>query len=112
LITLSEGTNTIVECRLEHFSLTSQLIYNAMCIDQRNIEERELQVLRMRDIYSTAKSVVAWIGEETNYTPIAITFLEAAARGGVQFKFKTTSYPVEWLDCYEDIFGRSYRSRT
>lgn len=37
---------------------------DALCINQDNIEERRLQVLRMTSIYRSAVRVVAWIGVE------------------------------------------------
>ena len=37
---------------------------DAVCINQADIEERNKQVTLMRDIYSKASQVVAWIGDE------------------------------------------------
>lgn len=114
MITLLEprDDNSIVECRLEHVSLTSILKYktlsycwgdatvtekimvndsairitanlegalrrlrlsdsgsfiwiDALCIDQKNFDERHRQVLRMRDIYRQAEIVIAWLGEDS-----------------------------------------------
>ena len=136
MITLLEprDEDAIVECRLEHVSLTSLLKYkalsycwgdatdtkeiivndcairitanleealrrlrlsesgsfiwiDALCIDQMNIDERDWQVLRMRDIYRQAEIVIAWLGEEipTKRDIVAprtaIPFLEAVAHG-------------------------------
>lgn len=39
--------------------------YDALCINQEDVEERSLQVLRMTSIYRTAFRVVAWIGSAT-----------------------------------------------
>ena len=33
-----------------------------MCIDQTNMEERNHQVGMMRDVYTTAESVIVWLG--------------------------------------------------
>ncbi|PVH93608.1 HET-domain-containing protein, partial [Periconia macrospinosa] len=35
---------------------------DAICIEQSNIQERNHQVAQMRDIYSTASSVIVWLG--------------------------------------------------
>ncbi len=48
---------------------------DALCIDQRNVGERVDQVLRMRNIYSKATFVIAWIGEEIKGTAAAVSFL-------------------------------------
>ena len=36
---------------------------DAICIDQKNIKERDQQVRIMGDIYSQAKQVLIWLGE-------------------------------------------------
>ena len=38
---------------------------DAICIDQNNVGERNVQVKRMYEIYGKALSVVVWLGEET-----------------------------------------------
>lgn len=45
---------------------------DAVCIDQKNLEERNQQVLLMRVIYSPARKVVAWIGEERGLDTVAM----------------------------------------
>ncbi|KAF2489005.1 hypothetical protein BU16DRAFT_433098, partial [Lophium mytilinum] len=35
---------------------------DAVCIDQKNLEEKAVQVARMDETYSKAESVVAWLG--------------------------------------------------
>ena len=39
---------------------------DAICIDQMNVEERNLQLLRISAIYRKAQYTIAWIGEPTN----------------------------------------------
>lgn len=50
---------------------------DAICIDQTNVRERNHQVQMMRQIYSNAESVFAWLGEEdsTVYTNVGMDFL-------------------------------------
>jgi len=38
---------------------------DALCINQGDIQERNSQVLMMRDIYATAQDVAVWLGEWT-----------------------------------------------
>jgi hypothetical protein len=56
----------------------------------------------MRDIYSKAKCVTAWIGEEVENTSAATSYLEAVANG-------KESWAEEKLqECLVSIFGRPY----
>ena len=50
---------------------------DAICIDQMNLRERNHQVQMMRQIYSNAESVYAWLGVEdkANHSNTAMTFL-------------------------------------
>ncbi|KAI4253809.1 MAG: hypothetical protein L6R42_007445 [Xanthoria sp. 1 TBL-2021] len=43
-----------------------------LCVDQRNLEERGNQVLRMPDIYSLAKGVIVWLGPEIDDSNLAM----------------------------------------
>lgn len=42
---------------------------DAACINQNDIEERSMQVALMRDIYSLARRVVVWLGQEPLFGP-------------------------------------------
>jgi len=48
---------------------------DALCINQNDLSERGLQVMRMGLIYSNASKVLAWIGEESDGSEIAIEYL-------------------------------------
>ena len=50
---------------------------DAICIDQKSLQERNHQVQMMRQIYSNAESVYAWLGEEdeATYSNVAMTCL-------------------------------------
>ncbi|KAL8841284.1 MAG: hypothetical protein Q9176_003377 [Flavoplaca citrina] len=43
-----------------------------ICVDQANLEERGNQVLRMPDIFTLAKNVIAWLGPADNDCEIAM----------------------------------------
>ena len=49
---------------------------DSICIDQRNIEERNSQVMLMGSIYRRARGVLAWLGEGTTNSSVAIGFLK------------------------------------
>ena len=45
-----------------------------ICINQTDIEERDSQVLLMRDIYEHAARVQIWLGEATSDPPSSLAF--------------------------------------
>jgi hypothetical protein len=48
---------------------------DAICIDQTNLDERSHQVRLMAVIYSQARQVVVWLGEEDKDSRIALHFM-------------------------------------
>ncbi|KIW90645.1 uncharacterized protein Z519_08428 [Cladophialophora bantiana CBS 173.52] len=56
----------------------SRLWVDYLCIDQSNVKERNHQVKLMKDIFSTAASVYAWLGEADPDTDYAITYMNLA----------------------------------
>jgi hypothetical protein len=59
---------------------------DAVCIDQETPAERSSQVRLMADIYSSAETVMAWLGEEDEYTGRSFELIE-----------KLSAYPPEIL---------------
>lgn len=53
----------------------SYLWVDAICIDQGNIPEKEVQVRNMMAIYMKAEYVFAWLGCEGKYTSVALGWL-------------------------------------
>jgi hypothetical protein len=43
-------------------SISSRLWIDAVCINQGDMQERNEQVLQMRDVYTKAESVIVWLG--------------------------------------------------
>lgn len=48
---------------------------DAICIDQKDDDDKSEQIPRMANIYNGAKRVVVWLGEETNTSRRAINFI-------------------------------------
>jgi hypothetical protein len=65
---------------------------DAICINQANLKERGSQVCRMREIYSNAERVIAWIGEEAEDTIFAIEMLHEAESQGFSKDFFLRSF--------------------
>ena len=49
---------------------------DAICINQNDVDERNLQVQRMKNIYQTAQSVIAWLGSSTRLSRIGVRRLK------------------------------------
>jgi Heterokaryon incompatibility protein (HET) len=61
--------------RVREPSNSGTLWVDALCINQTDVDERNVQVRMMNDIYRQAGLVVAYIGEDTEGTPIAFELL-------------------------------------
>jgi Heterokaryon incompatibility protein (HET) len=48
---------------------------DALCINQQDIEERDVEVKRMADIYTRSLRVISWLGEEKDYSDDGVDFL-------------------------------------
>jgi tetratricopeptide (TPR) repeat protein len=59
-------------------STEDRLIWiDAICINQEDPKERSKQVQLMREIYSNARRVIVWLGEEAEDTKAGVEFLKA-----------------------------------
>jgi hypothetical protein len=67
---------------------------DAVCINQTDIMEKNHQVQQMAQIYKVAKSVIVWLGPETNTTHGAVSFiLEAVQRSNE----KHSNFNPDWI---------------
>lgn len=66
--------------RLRNEKKRRVLWIDAICIDQSSMEERNQQVKLMGDVYSQARRVVLWLGEESTFSDFAISFLKSYHR--------------------------------
>jgi hypothetical protein len=48
---------------------------DAISINQNDIAEKEMQIMLMKNIYSGAQGVIAWLGEEAGTTALAVKWL-------------------------------------
>lgn len=55
------------------------LLVDRICINQEDIAQRNYQMSHMREIYSSSKRVVIWLGEGGAETRIAFQFLKQMA---------------------------------
>ncbi|KAK5082566.1 hypothetical protein LTR70_007672 [Exophiala xenobiotica] len=57
----------------------SPIWVDAICINQQNDEEKAQQIRLMKDIYSSARPVILWLGCEAEDTTLAFRFMYALA---------------------------------
>src|SRR6202034_1027796 len=53
---------------------------DAICINQSDIEERNIQVKRMRDIYSQASGAILWLGKAADDSDKAMDMIDSVAQ--------------------------------
>lgn len=72
---------------------------DALCIDQDNPKEKEVQVARIADIYVAAENVLIWLGEGNKHTRRAIKLLRDLASVEQQSEiFADRKRLPEWKD--------------
>ena len=74
-----------LEAALRHLRYTDKirlLWIDALCINQGDIKERSLQVMRMGDIFSRAANVSIWLGEAANRSDEAMDFVDQVSHLG------------------------------
>ncbi|KAI4237629.1 MAG: hypothetical protein LQ349_001719 [Xanthoria aureola] len=113
---------------LKHLRQTRRstvLWIDQICVDQKNLEERGEQVLRMPDIYSLAQGVTVWLGPEEDNSNVAMEILndvgqDLAVDWGLQ-EYEVNPYsslysrgldlsPQQWLSIM-NLLSRSWFDR-
>ncbi|KAG4439608.1 hypothetical protein IFR05_004903 [Cadophora sp. M221] len=75
---------TNLEAALRNLGLesgTRTLWVDAICVNQKNLEERSSQVSLMAKIYSTCSLCIVWLGESAMWTEQALMILKQMASG-------------------------------
>jgi Heterokaryon incompatibility protein (HET) len=90
---------------------------DAICIDQKNIEEKNHQVSLMKEIYGRAYSVIAWLGPEDNDSSRLLEFAAAITdQQNPETRQRMTLQELErrtrFNETYQAFFERSYWYRT
>jgi hypothetical protein len=84
---------------LEHLRLPAEprlLWIDAICINQDDIPERSEQVNKMGSIYTKARRVVLWLGEEADDSTSALATLKALGEGIDLSLFKNTAHQFNY----------------
>ena len=91
---------------------------DAICIDQDNGTERNHQVEQMKDIYSAASTVYAWLGNSDDGIDTAVDFL-ATPRDGLNHFFEAAHHLAQEkcedrfsiIESMNSLFNREYWDR-
>ncbi len=65
--------------QLRNHSIERILWVDALCISQKDDEEKEHQIQLMAEIYARANRVIVWLGEESDHSEIALENIRRAA---------------------------------
>jgi hypothetical protein len=87
---------------LRHEDNPRVLWIDAVCVNQQDLRERSLQVMRMADIYTKAEQVVVWLGPQSYDSSIALdTMMLIASKVHVDWALKRSqnlSAEAHWAD--------------
>ncbi|KAI4281215.1 MAG: hypothetical protein L6R38_003877 [Xanthoria sp. 2 TBL-2021] len=71
------GQNLFTALKSFHeMGICGDIWIDAICINQKDVEERNAQVAIMGDIYASAENVIVWLGEQDWNSQVAMVFLE------------------------------------
>jgi hypothetical protein len=88
---------------------------DAICINQKDTEERNRHVRSMREIYSSAQEVLIWLGPESADSPIAFELMDMLARslreGEHLFPSSDADEGRPFWEAYASICGRPWFRR-
>lgn len=78
---------------------------DALCIDQGNVNERNVQVRRMKEIYEQAAFVIIWLGEEADESDLAMKAMRSFAWDMIrEFYADTEQFAKNSLDPLATLF--------
>lgn len=113
-----EATTNLVAGLRQLRTLGKQNLWvDALCINEKDLEERAAQVLRMRDIYSNAVEVVVWLGpaDVDSETVLDLLGLLAVGRWDLQAALQERNVPAkrysgQWKS-WDALLARPYWRR-
>jgi len=100
--------------RLRNTEKAGLLWVDALCINQTDVEEKNKQVMRMKEIYSVSRKVFVWMGEEitdeadegkrVQDARVAITLLKEIYQIAKDTKMKTRPDPYQMFTEDQPLF--------
>ena len=103
LTTLSVTSNLSQALRYIRFKEQPRVLWvDAVCVDQQNLDERSKQVMRMPDIYRSAKGVIAWLGPEDSNSALAMKIIaDIGSRVIIDFEQSTLTLASDFYSSFE-----------
>ncbi|KAL2679272.1 hypothetical protein Neosp_010039 [[Neocosmospora] mangrovei] len=92
--------------RLYEDSSIEYLWADALCINQSDDDEKSHQVPLMSQIYSRAKTVLIWLGEEISSTEKAFSFMQTSLSyalklmDGMEADYQNGGSTIPWMNAY------------
>jgi hypothetical protein len=96
---------------LRHTNIIRVLWIDALCINQGDVKECSLQVMRMGDIFSMARNVCIWLGEAANRSDEAMDFVEQVSHLGKLGRLVRDRSLVKTWQTLAMLMRRSWFSR-
>lgn len=84
---------------------------DAICIDQSNLKERNYQVEQMPKIYSAANEVIAWLGEASENSDLAMKYIADHARHKKTMAKHHGNLAPNTEDALDHLWSRPYWNR-
>jgi hypothetical protein len=84
---------------------------DAICIDQRNLEERSAQVSLMFRIYGSATRVLVWLGEQSDDSDLAFDVIASWSRPSAILVDRLNTKSIEFK-ALDNLFARSWWNRS
>jgi hypothetical protein len=96
-------TNNLASALWQLGGVSELLWVDAICINQRDVEERSAQVRMMGDIYRNATIVISWLGPEADKSSEAMTALNSIAQE--VRNLGEGDDRTSWLERYPELLG-------
>lgn len=113
---IGDGSHLItpnLEAGLKEFRACGSyhLWIDALCIDQKNVQERNEQIKLMAGIYRNCKKLLVWLGVENDGSDIAMDYIEKSADAGGFNTWRRQMKPVGLGVYIKHLLERSWFRR-
>lgn len=96
---------------LRHRAESRYLWIDALCINQKNAAEKNLQISYMSTIYNQAEYVRVWLGEHDDYVPVAFEFIHRCLNAEVLDKMMEDPNASKSWDALSSLMRKPWFSR-
>jgi flagellar biosynthesis protein FliQ len=90
---------------------TRTIWIDALCINQKDNQEKSEQVQQMREIYANARQVVVWLGEDPGFIASAFRQVPVLANATTEELANILNTPGDWKESLKEILRRTWWER-